>query len=146
MRTDITAEQRGRHLYITVAAGSEDAIEYKVAPVKGIDAGAALLGQALTIYTGNADDVQAASEALATAGLGAEVHAKASGELRPDEFEAVAFAGVLWNAHGGGFKLVETLFQDGLPKALTDLFESAGAQMVLAPTTSPSTESENPTP
>ncbi|MBW1640478.1 hypothetical protein G3H63_15545 [Microbacterium resistens] len=141
----LTATEKGRKLHITIGDPSEpDAITLEVAPVD-VETGALLLAHFLNIHVGVAADAITAAEDMALVALGEE-NFKTAQTLRPEEFRGAVQCAFFWNTQGGGTEALQTYLSDGLPKAVEVVFEAAGVQPTPPSKTSPSSESENPTP
>ena len=130
----ITAQEKGRRLHIEVGDG-DGAESFVIEPVD-VETGAALLAHFLGVVAAEGvDDPEKAAAAAAALGEQATRMAKiAVGEanylkvqkLRPAEAKDVVYAALFWNTEGGGIGTTRTYLEDGLPKAMSAVFEAAG--------------------
>lgn len=141
----IHAQEKGRRLHLTVGEG--DDTEVFIIPPVDVQTGAGLLATFLGIYSGILapdEEIQGAEDLVITS-VGEENYERAQ-TLRSEEFRSLTQAAFFWNTQGGGLEAVNALLQDGHPKAVEVVFEAAGVLNKQPSPTSPSSESETPTP
>lgn len=139
----ITAVEKGRRLHVTIGEG-DDSLNFVVPPVN-TEQGSILLVHFLGIYTGTSDKPALEGVALAKVALSEDVYESAQ-ELRPAEFDELAGAAMYWNVFGGGQEALDAFLAGGHPKASEVVLSRAGVHETRPSKTSPSSESENPTP
>lgn len=123
--TNITAEEKGRKLVLTVGDDA-DSIIITVNPIN------AALGSALyALYAGIAfaatEHPEVDAESMAKLALGEENWPVVENDLRSAEAKDVVNSAIFWNVQGGGIDVVnELLTGGGLPKARDLLLEANG--------------------